>query len=297
MSKKLTFLPQDFNNSEKAIKNETDLSITEDSKNLKFEINQKIQFYFVNKNVVDTETEMIWLIDYIHKNSMKIAQEKHQVLKVNPAYKEMISFAQIFNYPLAEVFLDLKPNGETEKIKNQNEIFKRWEELKENHLNENLQDDVKKDIYEKGDSDFSESLGVLDNSLLYKLLIANVYGKKKVSKNYNFLFDCQFLSNIFTQKIIDCEVKEKVNYISNNIIEIERLIVNKPINGQIKELYDEKYKDVISKDLNYSYEIRLKYHYNEIKGNLINLSVSLKEIANDSLKYSTQINYKLKEDE
>lgn len=296
MSKKLTFLPPGFRNNEKPKKMKTDFKITKDSKNLKFIINQKIEFYSVNKIIVDTETEMIWLLDYLSTNQIKIAQAKHEVLKVNPVYNNMVSFAQIFNYPLAEVLLNLNSDGSINSIENQEEIFSRWNELKKNHLDEKLDIEVKKDIFKKGDDDFSASLEVVKGSILFNFLVADIYGKKEVRPHYNKVGERSYLSNIFTQKPIDCIVNEKVNYINNDIIEVSRLISNKSTNKEIEEFYSANFKEIFKESLDYSFTIDQKYQFNESKGSLISLSVSLKEIANKKLHYSTNINYKLIDD-
>ncbi|MBB6111771.1 hypothetical protein SAMN05421821_11452 [Mucilaginibacter lappiensis] len=268
------------------------------NKNQRFEISYNIRFFAMGQMVVDVRTSTIWLLKVIDSfengTLVDVEVEDQQTFNSNPIMNEMQDFAKAFNYPTKMLVIKLMSLGKIERVLNQEEIFSRWEEIKEEALKPLEKADTDKEILQKGDIQFSDTLPALKETLLYSIFFGAFYGTKTVGDN-NIVDTGEYNSQLFQTKSIPFELKEKVTDIkpgSINITQSASLINDLQVQEEFGKLYDEMYKQICGPDFNYQYKLLVDYNIDSTSGLINECNASLREKANDMLYY--QADYTIK---
>lgn len=272
----------------------TKLVYTNNEFPLRYQIQLESTLTMNNVSYNEVITDIIWRIDKWETNEngyfVSIVSEKNETTKYPGQMKNLISFLELFNIPLSTLALQLDKQGNLIKILNQDEITHKWMLIRNNELAEYEKDDSTKAIIYGGDSDFSETLPVINNSMLYLLFLSPVYGNKKMMTPKLQVFSQD--SQLFQGNNIDVIVDETIQSISNIDIRLEHIGSGKlQDQSKAQEIFKESYKHLADSPFNYGYHIKAKYKYNT-NGILDICLAEIKEQAND-LIYSKQT-YKIK---
>uniref|UniRef100_A0AAU6WTK6 Uncharacterized protein n=1 Tax=Chryseobacterium endophyticum TaxID=1854762 RepID=A0AAU6WTK6_9FLAO len=99
----------------------------------------------------------------------------HQVKYIKSIYRQFAEYMQKFNKPLEHLVIGLSQEGGVESLVNQEEITERWNMLK-NELQPELGNTFEeKNMIEGGDRDFSDTLPLIKNNLLYTLFLNDLF--------------------------------------------------------------------------------------------------------------------------
>jgi|GEM_PF-1848199 len=251
--------------------------------------------------VSDTETKMLWQLANMTSSKdgyqLYLNQVEHDVLKTNSQLQELVGFAKLFNSPTSRLNLRFNNIGEITAILNQLEILSIWQNMKENELLSlvNANSTESNLIIKAGDKDFSDSVPLIKNGILYQLLFPSFYGmsnQNNVTKQQRY-----FGSNIFNEKRINLSGERIV--IGNNA---DELIINEKFinekNGdyvqEILKIYNTQYKPIFTDDLAYSYQVKIDYKLFKNSGVVKNIACEVEERLNDNFYFTSHYSFSLK---
>lgn len=279
-------------NTQTQSKNNQTISLEHINIDTKYQISLKIDMIVKNSSLIDSETEMVWgFSKRVEKDlvALKINQLSHQIKYVKSMYRPLLEYMKKFNKPLENLIVELNENGEIKKIINQDEIHKNWEVLKEELKNEMGNTEEEKKILQGGDKDFSDSMEILNNNLLYQIFFPAVYSKEFVSdQKFEHLENGTYTSQIFSFAKIKTATKRKIEKASENLSVKFLTESQKEPNDEVINIYNSKLKEFLNKDLDYKLNWTTEYLFDLKTSKLKNVKSKIKEFANDQYIHTTE---------
>lgn len=248
---------------------------------LKYQINSISDMIMNGQSINKTETSIIWQVNKWIANdegyAVDITAEKSKTIQCPPPLVKLSEFLKIFNFPLSKLSLQLNKKGSPIKVYNQEEVFESWQYIKEKEMAGYEEDETTQAIIYGGNSDFSDTLPVLNNSFLYLLFFSPVYGNKKITTP-KFQVISQD-SHFFHGNNIKIRMDEKIVALSNREIKIEHEGYG-DINdyGKAEKFFKKSYKPMTDAPFDHDYFIKAHYKYSA-DGKLINCQATVKEQA------------------
>ncbi|AZA79544.1 LysM peptidoglycan-binding domain-containing protein [Chryseobacterium sp. G0186] len=253
----------------------------------KYTILQKIDMQVSGNSMVDSETEIVWECSK-NKNEesfhIDIKQKSHQVKYIKSIYRQLAEYMQKFNRPMEHLIIELFSDGNIKAVLNQNEIKETWNILK-TELEPELGDTIEeKTMIEGGDKDFSNTLPLIKNNILYCLFLKDVYGEYLELNQFIETGKQEYSSQLFGNEKVFLNVKRKVEKDSGIAIIKFYAESDSDKNGHLREIYNTKLKDFLQAHYEYSLTWSVEYHIDIEKGKMILCRSKIKEQANS--KYS-----------
>ncbi|MFW0717149.1 hypothetical protein [Pedobacter sp. N23S346] len=264
--------------------------------NKRFMVQNHICFYALGQKVTDVKTDMIWIVKSIKKNTLGIIVdveiESHEVLNANPGFNDMVEFAKAFNYPMAKLVLQLNERGRVDAVLNQGEILERWNEIKQDVLTPLQSSDQDKEVLRNGDIQFNNSLNSIQESLIYNLFFAPVFGGKKISQD-SIVYSGDIFSQLFQNQRIPYELKESCTKLAENEVYLNHIaVIDKYTFSDFGKLYAKMYSELCGPKFLYETSFSSKYSYDIASGLINECDAVFIERANEKLKYESI--YKIK---
>lgn len=255
--------------------------------NQRFLITHQSNLYALNSSVVDLKAESTWNIKDLQVAAdgyiVHMEVEKHELFNKNPALNDMLNFSKLFNLPIQQLSLKLNTNGEVVEVLNQAEIFEKWQLLKQ-EIGPTLQGDPNADfIYQNGDKQFGNSLGMIRDTTIYKLFFTAQYGTLKKGDTKQ-ISSGKLASQMFQSKEIPYNVIATVKDINQSVLTVA---YETSISGFDKKPFEEIYNSVYKEAMGDTFKYRIGYHgdylYNIRTGMIMSGAVYISEYANDNL--------------
>ena len=240
----------------------------------------------INDNVCnEVETDIEWQINSWKSNEegfvVQFDSNKHELVKCSPSFEDMKDMFLMFNYPLKNLSLQLNRQGLPISVLNQEEIYRKWIELRVNKFQGFENNEDTKGVIIGGEIDFSKSLPVINSSLIYILFFSPVFGKREKTKSViqSIVQDSQF----FPQNEIKINIYESLTNISDSDIELIH-VANGELQEYIKaeELYNASFRKITEKSFCYDYSMKADYKINH-NGILTHCFAIIKEQADESI--------------
>lgn len=267
-----------------------------DQLNARFAVKNHVCFYAMDQKVSDVRTDMVWLLksieDHPEGKIVDLGIESHEVFNANPALKEMIDFAKAFNYPMEKLVLQLDEQSRVAAVLNQQEIWERWNDIKEDVLEPLKASDQDRAVLENGDKQFSSSLEAIKESLSYMLFFGPVCAKMSPSEEM-LLAGGKVASQLFAgnhipfQLKVTCLESGKENISFKHQAQIDPYAV-----ADFSKLYKKMYSELCGSTFDYEATLSATYSYAFSSGLINECTAVFSEKANKGLRYES--NYQIK---
>lgn len=256
-------------------------------------IQQKIDMQVSGSSMIDSETEIIWEYSKTQEEGVfygDIQQKSHQVKYIKSIYRQLAEYMQKFNRPLEHLVVELFSEGNIKSLANQDEIKKVWDILK-NKLKPELGDTFdEKNMIEGGDNDFSNTIPLIKNNILYTLFLNDLFYEYLELNTFIELEKRVYTSQIFSNEKVIITTKRKIEK-EGNIAKIKFYSESaSDKNDHLRGIYNTKLKDFLQERYNYSLTWSIEYHFNILKGEMLLCQSKIKEQA--SSKYSHLMEHK-----
>jgi len=248
------------------------------------------------RNFVNSRTHIIWslIVEDVTSENIIVAikTEQNKVLNTTPDSTDLLNFSLIFNIPLEYIRLKLNKYGGIEDIMNQNEIFDKWGQLKKNELLKYRDDMSMKGIFTAGDLEFSSSLKVLQQNILYTLFFNDVYNKE-IENNISNKHTFKTNSKLFQGNFIDFNHSQSINKNHDKINVNDSFLQKMTDFSNLKKLYEKDYKVITGDNFSYSYGCNATSIYEAKEGYLEKTTARMEEKANNALFHILQYQIEL----
>ncbi len=249
-----------------------------------------------SRSFVNSETNIIWslFVEEVSIGSIivSIITKQNIVVNTTPNSKDLTDFSLIFNRPFERIQLKLSKYGSIEEVVNQKEILEKWQQLKRNELAAYYTDVNMKGLFIAGDAEFSSSLKVLQQNILYALFFNEIYAQAIENKNYK-RNPVNISSKLFQGNMIALDRSQFITISDNKVILKDTFIQNQFEYLNLKKLYDKDYKAIIGAEFQYRHICDATAIYNPSSGHLEKVTATIEERANHSLFHTMQYNIEL----
>ncbi|WP_343523106.1 hypothetical protein [Pedobacter sp.] len=254
--------------------------------------------------ISDTETKMLWQLENIKNDKegyqLYLNQKEHDVLKTNSQLQELVGFAKLFNAPTSRLHLRFNKTGKVISVLNQSEILAIWQNMKENELLSlvNANSNESNLILKAGDKDFSDSVPLVNDGILYQLLFPSFYGI--ANRNHVTKVQRDFRSNIFNEKRIELSGERIVEGGGTDELMVRENFINGKRGDYTQEIlktYNTQYKPIFIADLDYMYRVNIDYKFFNHSGILKNVECEVEERLNDNFYFKSHYSFKLKNEQ
>lgn len=221
--------------------------------------------------------------------------DKKQVVdrRITPMYQALSDRIDFISIPLNRLVLKLDETGKVRGIANQDEINARWQSLKTKpEVNELFSDETGRQMEKSGDDDFKDSLRLVKETLLYRLLCPDIFGDKEPGKRTSMDTDLKLASNFFTTQKVGFRMEEESRIESENdcFILKRRYTAQEDTPGKVLSTYNAMLKDFLrGSPLEYSFTIDCRYRFSYDTMTMIAIDCRLMEKLNDSASFSNEI--------
>ncbi|WP_292008623.1 hypothetical protein [Chryseobacterium sp.] len=264
-----------------------------------YSITQKIDLKVSGSSLIDSETYMSWNYKKKRKNDTfigELEQVFHQVKYVKSIYRALTEYLQKFNKPLEHIVVELSDTGEVSGINNQEEIKDRWTELKRELVSTLGNTLEEKNMLESGDQDFSNTLPLIKNNILYALFFTDLYKKHEINDRFDGGEKRIYPSQIFNNENSHIITKKKVER-ENKIIKIKLYSENDPLkNSHLQTIYNDKLRAFLQEDCNYMMTWSVEYNFDIETGEMLLCNSKIKEQTGNNYCHTTEYNIELKRD-
>ncbi|MDQ1097218.1 MULTISPECIES: hypothetical protein [Chryseobacterium] len=254
-------------------------------------IRQKIDMQVSGNSMIDSETEIIWKFKKVKKENLfqvDIQQKSHQIKYIKSIYRQLAEYMQKFNKPLEHLVVELFQEGNVKTLVNQEEIWNVWNALKKElkpELGNTLEE---KNMIEGGDKDFSNTLPLIKNSILYNLFFNDVFHEYSELDTFIELEKHEYTSQIFANEKVTLCRKRKIEK-EGNIVKIKFYSESDPAkNGHLKHIYNTKLKDFLKENYDYALSWSVEYHFDAYNGKMFLCHSKIKEQANRKYSHLTE---------
>lgn len=253
-----------------------------------YKILQKIDMQVSGSSMIDSETEIVWEFKKTGKQDVfygNVQQTKHQIKYIKSMYRQLTEYMQRFNKPIENLVVELAPQGSIKAISNQSEIKSEWETLRKELRSEMGDTLEEKNMLEGGDKDFSNTLPLIKNNILYNLFFNEVFQEYNEAGEFIQLGEQKYNSQIFNSEKVNTTIKRKIEK-EGNIAKLKFYSESHPEkNEHLRELYNTKLREFLKEDYNYLLTWSIEYHYDIEKGKMLFCHSKIKEQASNSYSH------------
>ncbi|PJJ62949.1 hypothetical protein [Chryseobacterium geocarposphaerae] len=257
----------------------------------RYKIVQKIDMQISGSSMIDSETEIIWNHSKTKKENVfysDIKQESHQIKYIKSIYRQFAEYMQKLNKPLEHLILELFDEGKVKALSNQNEVKEIWSSLKKELKPEMGNTPEEKNMIEGGDKDFSNTLPLINNNVLYKLFFNDLFYQYSELDIFVDLEQQEYISQIFAAEKVMLSKKRKVKK-EGDLVRIKLYYESDPKkNGRLKEIYNTKLKDFLQEDYSYSLTWSIEYLFEIRQGKMLSCHSKIKEQASSKYCHLTE---------
>ncbi len=267
--------------------------------NTDYSIVQKIDMQIDGVSMIDSETHIVWGVKKEMRNNkflVKLFQKSHQIKYIKSIYRQFAEFMQKINKPIEYIVLELSSSGKIDLINNQEEIKHSWKELRE-ILEAEMGDTLEeKSMLEGGDNDFSNTLPLIKNNILYHLFFNDIFYNYTEVDKYIQIDSEQYASQIFSNEKVNVITKRKVEK-KGNLAKIKFYRESDPNkNDHLRNVYNDKLKEFLQDDYSYELTWSMEYLYDIEKGKMISCLSKIKEKASSKYNHLMEHNISIIKD-
>ena len=216
--------------------------------------------------------------------------------QISPEYKPLADTISFLGQPLYHLVLGINPNGEIAKIVNQEEIYERWNKLKQTKEAQILlADDVTGEkISQAMDTDYSQTLKVIKETLRYRLLCPDFWGDQTLGKVRHRETDLTLSSNFFSSHKIRFSLKETFARAdeTKEIIVTQEYSSVKEIQKELSGIYNSSLNDYLQTPMDYGMKIKCTFHLSGVPLCIQECHCHLQEKLNDMAVFTNEIHIK-----
>lgn len=261
---------------------------------INYKIVQKIDMQISGNSMVDSETEIVWSFSKEKREDKFyaiVSQKSHQIKYIKSIYRNFAEYMQKFNIPLEHLILELETGGKIQNITNQQDILNSWIALR-NSLSAEMGNTLdEKNMLEGGDEDFSDTLPLLKNNLLYKLFFNGAYQQYDSLDKFIEQNNEHYNSQIFSNEKVNIITKRKVEK-SGNIAKIKYYsTVIAGENEHLRDIYNSKLREFLKEEFDYLFTSSTEYHFDIEKAQMVLCKSNIKEQAGNN--YTHLISYEI----
>ena len=198
--------------------------------------------------------------------------------------------------PLNHLVLGINPNGEIAKIVNQEEIYERWNNLKQTKEAQILLTDnvIGENISQAMDTDYSQTLKVVKETLRYRLLCPDFWGDQTLDEIRYRETDLTLSSNFFSSHKIRFTLKETFSRAdeTNGIIVTQEYSSMKEMQKELSGVYNSSLNDYLQTPLDYGMNIKCTFHISGTPLCIQDCHCHLQEKLNDMAVFTNEIHIK-----
>lgn len=254
----------------------------------KYVILQKVDMKVSGNSMIDSETEIVWEFKKTGKKDVfngHVKQTLHQVKYIKSIYRQLTEYMQRFNKPIENLVVELSPQGSIKGVSNQSEIKSEWENLRKELQSEMGDTLEEKNMLEGGDKDFSNTLPLIKNNILYNLFFNEVFQEYNEVGEFIQLGEQKYNSQIFNSEKVNTTIKRKIEK-DGSIAKLKFYSESHPEkNGHLRDLYNTKLREFLKEDYNYLLTWSIEYHYDIEKGKMLFCHSKIKEQASNSYSH------------
>nr|MBP7472893.1 hypothetical protein [Prevotella sp.] len=224
----------------------------------------------------------------------KVIKKNEQCKQISSLYQKMAEALSFISEPLDELDVILKEDGSVDIVANQDEIFQKWQELKNTDNAKLVLNDEKigKTIENATDEDYKDTVRVLNSTPLYHLLIPNIFGIKNINTESKVDTNIILNSNFFTSEQIKFSGTEVCNMQDDN----KSFIIKRCFSPKNKDkekfvsLYDSQMKSFFDCPADYSMKVEASYLFSYADLRLQKTEYQMTEQLNSSAVFTNNIN-------
>ncbi|MGG5210054.1 hypothetical protein ACQWU4_14075 [Chryseobacterium sp. MIQD13] len=254
----------------------------------RYTILQKIDMKVSGSSMIDSETEIVWEFKKSRKKDFfngNVKQTSHKIKYIKSMYRQLTEYMQRFNKPIENLVVELTPQGSVKTISNQSEIESEWKNLRKELQSEMGDTLEEKNMLEGGDKDFSDTLPLIKNNILYNLFFNEVFQEYNNVGEFVQLGQQKYNSQIFNNEKVNITIKRKIEK-EGNIAKLKFYSESQSDkNEHLRELYNTKLREFLKEDYGYLLTWSLEYHYDIEKGKMLFCHSKIKEQASNSYSH------------
>lgn len=166
-------------------------------------IDEATELQMRGQNLIQAQTILRFSVKQDEKDGHAISIiDCKEIIKrqISPQYKPLADTVSFLGQPLNHLVLGINPNGEIAKIVNQEEIYECWNNLKQTKEAQMLLTDnvIGENISQAMDTDYSQTLKVVKETLRYRLLCPDFWGDQTLDEIRYRETDLTLSSNFFS---------------------------------------------------------------------------------------------------
>lgn len=231
---------------------------------LKYKIVQETELIVQNKKAIDTLTEIEWQIEPLPAmefETVLVKVLKTEVKKIGSAYNGLMSYMQQLNKVNEEIALQLGQYGNVVKVINDQEIWAKWQMLRQALIANAPNPNDLQAMLKGGDIDYRDPTTMVKNTPLYKIIFFPVIGEKEHSSSFKPLNVFGSLpSQLYLGQKVDYGLSEKVTAINEREIKLTQ--VGKIAPGKantFKTEFEKNYQALLGKSYDYKWDYTVEY--------------------------------------
>ena len=202
--------------------------------------------------------------------------------QISPQYKPLADTVSFLGQPLNHLVLGINPNGEIAKIVNQEAQIL----LTDNVIGENISQAM--------DTDYSQTLKVVKETLRYRLLCPDFWGDQTLDEIRYRETDLTLSSNFFSSHKIRFTLKETFSRAdeTNGIIVTQEYSSMKEMQKELLGVYNSSLNDYLQTPLDYGMNIKCTFHISGTPLCIQDCHCHLQEKLNDMAVFTNEIHIK-----
>ncbi|BBA29143.1 LysM peptidoglycan-binding domain-containing protein [Prevotella melaninogenica] len=262
-------------------------------------IDEATELQMRGQNLIQAQTIQRFSVKQEEKDGHAISIiDCKEIIKrqISPEYKPLADTISFLGQPLYHLVLGINPNGEIAKIVNQEEIYERWNKLKQTKEAQILlADDVTGEkISQAMDTDYSQTLKVIKETLRYRLLCPDFWGDQTLGEVRHRETDLTLSSNFFSSHKIRFLLKETFARAdeTKGIIVTQEYSSMKEIQKELSGVYNSSLNDYLQTPMNYGMKIKCTFHLSGVPLCIQECHCHLQEKLNDMAVFTNEIHIK-----
>lgn len=262
------------------------------------------RLFSYTSNIVICSTDEVSVVSQMRSNAVFSAEksgegdnatvvfevEESIVQNTNPEGQKMADMGKMFAIPTNRLVLRLDSKGIIKDVLNRNEIYSKWEELYKT-LSEGMSDELKRQIEDSGDSEFSNPLKGVQTSFLHSIFFNPIY-QYEISTYKKHTFNVSNNLKLIQGENVDLGMTGEVQKIDKEtlIIHYSSYLCDDP---SLLKAARKLYQNAVPEDSGVKADLDVDYVYDIWSGTPIYISASYVETIEGTIKYKQQSEIKI----
>ncbi len=265
----------------------------------RYEIKATSVLTALGSRVVDMSAVITWLVNKLGTPAgglqVNLTVEKQDIQNEQSVLNGLIDFTRLFNIPTQKMAFLVDRSGAIVKILNQQQVYERWMQLKQEQLLQMQADDELEQLLLNGDQEFSDTLPVIKNSLLHVLFFPPVFGRSLGEyRDATDIGKRLFNSQLFQHTIIPADIKQELLEDRNGMLRLLHTAkIPVAMEKELQKQYKQHYQPLLGPEFNYNLVYRAEYVFEKETGLLKSCQAVITETANKALHHKATYHIQL----